>query len=142
MVSLSSHLAATLLQVVGFAVLISGTSVYNEILRAFLPPPPHRRRHHRRHHAQQGAGETAALEEGSLQEPLLQGGAGPSPKQQQQGGQQQQQQGGQQQQQRQGGVRFAPGTAAEPGGGDRGTNRPPLPARPRPIDRERYSMAR
>lgn len=121
-------------QVVGFVILVSGTSVYNEILRTFLPAPHrHRRRHRRR---QQLRGETGTgeggLEEGDLGQPLL--GAA-------EGGEAGLAAG---REQRPGVVRFAPGTAkAEEGQGVpvRGERRPPLPARPRPIDRS-YTMAR
>lgn len=52
-------------QVVGFLVLLSGTSVYNEILRACLPqPPPQQRR--------SGRGKHGGIDAG-LAEPLLPG---------------------------------------------------------------------
>lgn len=59
--------AAALDQVVGFVVLLSGTSVYNEILRACLPAPaPRRSRSRTRTHRGSDA-------EAGLQQPLLLG---------------------------------------------------------------------
>jgi len=48
------------LQVVGFAILITGTSVYNDILRSLMPPPPSAPGHSRNH----GDSGTGAAEEG------------------------------------------------------------------------------
>lgn len=60
-------------QVVGFAVLLTGTSVYNELMRSCLPAPePRPRRHRRRSDAEAG-----------LQQPLLPGQAGAGDEQQQ-----------------------------------------------------------
>lgn len=75
-------------QVVGFVVLLSGTSVYNEILRSCLPTPAEPHRRSSRRHSRPG---TANTEVGSLQEPLLLGeadfeaAAGAQQQQQQQG---------------------------------------------------------
>lgn len=57
----SRHYSPGFLQVVGFAVLLSGTSIYNELLRSCLPAAePHGRRRRR-----------SADAEAALQEPLL-----------------------------------------------------------------------
>ncbi|KAL4853473.1 Solute carrier family 35 member F6 [Chlorella vulgaris] len=97
-----------LLQVVGFVVLLSGTSVYNEILRTCLPAADARHRRHRGHRS------LAADAGDGLAEPLLlpqqdlsQGGQAAAAAQQQQ--QQQQQKAGSY-----GGVRFADSLASRP----------------------------
>lgn len=69
------------LQVVGFMVLLSGTSVYNEILRTCLPAAEPRRQRQR-----QRSGRTAAEAvdaEAALQQPLLLGQADFAEQQQQ-----------------------------------------------------------
>ncbi|PRW18296.1 Solute carrier family 35 member F6 [Chlorella sorokiniana] len=67
-----------MLQVVGFAVLLSGTSIYNELLRSCLPPAePHSRRRRR---------SSSADAEAGLQQPLLAGQAAEGEVQQQAGG--------------------------------------------------------
>lgn len=61
-----------MLQVVGFLVLLSGTSVYNEILRSCLPAAePRRRRQHRRLSRGAAAGDA----EDGMAQPLLGGSA-------------------------------------------------------------------
>ncbi|KAI3435485.1 hypothetical protein D9Q98_001551 [Chlorella vulgaris] len=95
-----------LLQVVGFVVLLSGTSVYNEILRTCLPAADARHRRHRGHRS------LAADAGDGLAEPLLlpqqdlsQGGQAAAAAQQHQ----QQQKAGSY-----GGVRFADSLASRP----------------------------
>lgn len=64
----------TLLQVVGFAILLSGTSIYNELLRSCLPSAEPRSRLRRR------SGDAEA----GLQQPLLPGLAAEEQEQQEQ----------------------------------------------------------
>ncbi|KAL4457997.1 hypothetical protein ABPG75_012862 [Micractinium tetrahymenae] len=61
-----------MLQVVGFLVLLSGTSVYNEILRSCLPAAEPRRRRHAHHRLSRGEALAGDAEAG-LQQPLLLG---------------------------------------------------------------------
>lgn len=105
-------------QVVGFAVLLSGTSIYNELLRSCLPPAePHRRRRRR---------SSSSDAEAGLQQPLLAGQAA----------------GEQEQQEEQ-----AAGRPAGSGPGVRFAE-PPPPSRPIAAGRQgpgshaRYTMAR
>jgi drug/metabolite transporter (DMT)-like permease len=53
-----------MLQVVGFAILITGTSVYNDILRSFMSPLPSSARDHFRYQEGSGAGGTDGGGEG------------------------------------------------------------------------------
>ena len=121
-----------LLQVVGFVILLSGTSTYNEILRSCLPAqgpslPQHRR--HRRSSEEEGAQEPLLGREGRGRRPPPRTGSAAGREEEAAGspgfsfapdaGQQQQQ------------LEHLPTRAA----------RPPLPARPRPIS-SHMSMAR
>lgn len=137
------------MQVVGFVILISGTSIYNEIMRSCLPSmePEHKhRRHHQHHHdrhrtgVQQAAGGSDG-EVGSLQQPLLldalENGGG-------RGNHDAGTSGG-----RGSGGGKGPGSGSSTasvsipvGEGAVAHGRPPLPSRPRAAPRADYSMAR
>lgn len=115
------------LQVVGFLVLLSGTSVYNEILRTCLPAPEPRRRSSRRHGRSGVPAMGGDAGEEGLQEPLLLGEAdftdAHAAAQQQE----------QQRMKRPGGVRFA--EAPPP-------SRPIAAGRQQGGEHGRYTMAR